>query len=67
MNERIEVEHPNGFYGVLYGKSSLKICRGNRTVLHTGKRVVNTKEDLYQLLDDMPRFMEVLGKGKEDA
>lgn len=66
----IRVEHPNGYAGVLYGKSSMAVYgpKGNE-VLHTGSRNINNSEDLYSLLEGMPEFVnkakEVLKDDKE--
>lgn len=49
--EIIKVEHPNGYYGILYGEDSMSILDNNdHEILHTGKRKINTAEELYFLL-----------------
>lgn len=53
-------EHENGFKAVLYGKSSMIIYKGDREVLHTGFRNVNTKEEVMECLETMPEFEEKL-------
>ena len=59
-NNHIMVEHENGYYGCLYGKSSMSIFNGNKEVLHTGSRNINTPDELYEQLSEMPSFMEML-------
>ena len=44
---QIMVEHENGYYGCLYGKSSMSIFKDNKEVLHTGFRNINTPDELY--------------------
>lgn len=59
-NGRIMVEHENGYYGCLYGRSSMTIFYKNREVLHTGKRSINTPDGLYEELAVMPEFLKML-------
>ena len=59
-NNQIMVEHDNGYYGCLYGKSSMSIFKDNKEVLHTGVRNINTPDDLYEILSEMPSFTERL-------
>ena len=59
-NNKIMVEHENGYNGCLYGKSSMSIFKGNKEVLHTGFRNINTPDELYKQLSEMPSFMEML-------
>ena len=60
-DNQIMVEHENGYYGCLYGKSSMSIFNDNKEVLlHTGYRNINTPDELYEQLSKMPRFMEML-------
>lgn len=59
-NNQIMVEHKNGYRGCLYGKSSMSIFKGNKEVLHTGFRNINTPDELYVELSEMPSFMEKL-------
>ena len=57
----IKAEHENGFMGVLYGKSSMAVYGPDgHEVLHTGSRNVNTKEELQEILANMPEFMKTL-------
>ena len=61
INEnQIMVEHENGYYGCLYGKSSMSIFKDNEEVLHTGFRNVNTPDELYKILSEMPSFTKKL-------
>ena len=60
MSKHIQVEHPNGYYGELYGKSSLSIFKGTREVFHTGFRNIETAEELYEVLEEYPKFEEML-------
>ena len=59
-NNQIMVEHENGYYGCLYGKSSMSIFKGNKEVLHTGFRNINTPDGLHDTLSQMPSFIEML-------
>ena len=59
-DNKIMVEHENGYYGCLYGKSSMSIFKDNKEVLHTGFRNINTPDELYKQLSEMPSFMEML-------
>lgn len=57
----IKVEHPNGYMGILYGKSSMSIYdEDGHEILHTGIRNINTKAELYELLEGMPKFVEIM-------
>ena len=55
---QIMVEHENGYYGCLYGKSSMSIFKDNKEVLHTGFRNINTPDELYEILSEMTSFTE---------
>lgn len=59
-DNQIMVEHENGYYGCLYGKSSMSIFKENKEVLHTGFRNINTPDELYEQLSEMPDFVEML-------
>lgn len=57
----IKVEHPNGYFGILYGGSSMSLYdEDGHEILHTGSRNIDTEEELYELLDGMPKFVEVM-------
>ena len=60
-DNKIMVEHENGYYGCLYGKSSMSIYKDGIEVLHTGFRNINTPDELYEQLSEMPDFMEMIG------
>ena len=63
MSSRIKYRSPNGYTGVLYGKSSMAIYDPQgREVLHTGFRAVNTREELKALVDRQPEFETMLKK-----
>lgn len=62
----IIIKHPNGFTGRLYGESSLMIS-GPNYHLHTGFRTINTKEDLYDFLGDMPNFVKLMTSIAEET
>ena len=59
-DNQIMVKHENGYYGCLYGKSSMQIFKDNKEVLHTGSRNINTADELHEILSEMPSFMEKL-------
>lgn len=65
-DNKIMVKHENGYYGCLYGKSSMSIFKGNKEVLHTGFRNINTPDELYEQLSEMPSFMEMLANTNFD-
>ena len=57
--ERIEYKSENGYSGSLYGRASMRIYDKNgNEVLHTGFRNVNTLEELKEVVDNMPEFLE---------
>lgn len=61
-NAEIQVEHPNGYSGVLYGRRSMSIFKDGREVLHTGFRNKNiqTEKDLYEILEEQPKLMKII-------
>lgn len=60
MSERIEYRSDNGYWGVLYGKSSMSIKdKDGNEVLHTGFRTPNTLEELKKVVETMPELMEM--------
>ena len=65
MSKHIQVEHPNGYHGKLYGRSSLSIFKDKREVFHTGFRSIETAEELYQVLEEYPKFEEMLIRAYE--
>lgn len=59
----IVYESENGYTGKLYGESSMSIfdADGNE-VMHTGSRTPNTLEELKEVVDGYPAFIEMLKK-----
>ena len=68
FNKKIEVTHENGYTGILYGKRSMSITKGGKEVIHTGSRDKNiqTKEDLYKILENVPGLMKSIDKMFDD-
>lgn len=61
MSKNISYTHPNGYTGILYGKSSLAVRDlEGREVFHTGFRNINTLDELKNWLDDFPKLMKLL-------
>lgn len=59
----IKCEHPNGYSGVLMGKSTMLIYdKDGHECLHTCSRTPQTKEELYEVLETMPRTMEIIAR-----
>lgn len=56
----IEVKHPNGYRGILFGKTSMTIFYNDEEVLHTSSRTPKTAEELYKELDNMDEFLEII-------
>jgi hypothetical protein len=66
MSDTIKYTSDNGYTGVLYGQSSLAIYNPDGTVsMHTGSRNINTYEELVRVVDEYPKFMEMLLKVAE--
>lgn len=64
----IKCEHPNGYSGVLMGKSTMLIYdKDGHECLHTCFRTPQTKEELYEVLETMPRMMEIVAKEIEQT
>ena len=67
MNDRTIVRHPNGYSGVLMGKSTMMIYdKDDNCILHTCFRTPNTEKELYEVLETMPRFIEILASVEAD-
>ena len=66
---KIRVDHPNGYSGLLYGESSMLIFKNGEEVMHTGFRNADlqTADDLYKYLDDIPEFMAMLERAAEQG
>lgn len=61
MNNIIDYTSPNGYRGVLYGKSSMVIYdRNGVECLHTSSRTPNTLEELQEFVDGFEEFLESL-------
>ena len=69
MQNTIKYTSDNGYTGVLYGKSSLAIFNPDGTEsMHTGSRNINTYEELVEIVDQHPQFIEMLrGVAKESS
>ena len=64
----IKCEHPNGYSGVLMGKSTMLIYdKDGHECLHTCSRTPQTKEELYEVLETMPRMMEIVAREIEQT
>jgi len=65
--ERLEYTSANGYSGILYGKSSMAIVNPEgKEVMHTGHRTPNTFEELKEIVDTMPEFIEKLNAMMKD-
>lgn len=68
MSATIEYTSPNGYTGVLYGKSSFAIRnRDGKMVLHTGFRNIHTYAELVEQVEDYPKFREMLFEMKDEV
>ena len=67
MKNNIEVIHPNGYKGILYGNSSMVVLKDDEELLHTGFTKIKTKEELYNFLESFPEFYEMLTITTEDC
>ena len=66
MSDKIKYTSDNGYTGILYGKSSLSIFKPDGTEsMHTGSRNINTYEELTKIVDEYPKFIEMLQKMAE--
>ena len=67
MSDIIEYTSDNGYTGRLYGKSSLIIFKPDGTEsMHTGSRNINTRDELKRIVDEHPKFIEMLMKVGRD-
>ena len=63
MSNTIKYTSDNGYTGVLYGQSSLAIYNPDGTEsMHTGYRNIDTYEELVKIVDEHPKFIEMLRK-----
>ena len=61
MKKVIKYTSKNGYTGVLYGQSSMSIYdKDGKEVLHTGSRAINTYDELVELVDEHPKFRQML-------
>lgn len=65
MGSNIKVNHPNGYTGILYGRRSLVVLKGEEEVLHTGFRNIDTEKELYDYLEKFPDFLNMLDEAEE--
>ena len=67
MSEEIIYQNKDGYFGKLYGKSSMILMHESGSpYLHTGSRSINTLEELKELVDDFPNFIKKLKGAKFD-
>ena len=59
----IEYTSADGYRGVMYGKHSLSVYKNGVELLHTGSRAINSPEELRQLVDNFPEFIEKIRRG----
>ena len=50
----------SGYTGILYGNSSLSVYKGEHEVLHTGRRNINTEEELVSFIDGFSDLVHTL-------
>lgn len=62
----ISVEHPNGYKGVLAG-NGMTIYRNGREVIHATFPAPKTYDELYECLETMPEFMDVISDDTVDT
>lgn len=61
MADVIKYTSPNGYTGILYGKSSFKILdEQGHMVFHTGYRAINTEAGLVEQVESFPKLLELL-------
>lgn len=57
----IKYTSENGYTGILYGKSSMKVLDPEgKEVLHTGFRNIETEAELKEYVDDFPNLRKSL-------
>lgn len=63
----IKYESENGYTGMIYGESSMRIIDPyGKEVLHTGFRTISTEAELKEFVDDFPNKRKDLLKLFED-
>lgn len=61
MNKEFEYKSPNGYRGVIYGRSSLVIWDPyGDTSMHTGSRNIETYDELVKVVDEWPETLKKL-------
>ena len=59
----VEYKSTNGYSGRLYGESSMSIYdKDGDEVLHTGKRSINTFDELKKCVDGYPEFEKAMDR-----
>ena len=67
MKPTIKYTSPNGYTGILYGESSLAVFKPDGTEsLHTGRRNIETYEELVKLVDDHPNLLKILLERRDE-
>ena len=67
MKPTIKYTSPNGYTGILYGESSLAVFNPDGTEsLHTGRRTIETYEELVKLVDDHPNLLKILLEHRDE-
>lgn len=67
MKPTIKYTSPNGYTGILYGESSLAVFKPDGTEsLHTGRRNIETYEELVKLVDDHPNLLKILLEHRDE-
>lgn len=67
MNEVKEYKHTNGYSAKLYGISSMSVFYEGKEVTHTGFRNVNSEEEVMDLLEEYPSFIESLKESLDNG
>ena len=58
----------DGYTGVLYGERSLVIYNPDGTEsLHTGRRNINTYEELKKMVDDYPKLLKIFAEAARNV
>lgn len=59
----VEYKSTNGYSGRIYGESSMSIYdKDGDEVLHTGKRSINTFDELKKCVDGYPEFEKAMDR-----
>lgn len=68
IQKTIEASHQNGLHGKLIGDNEMSIYNlKNKELFHTSFRLpeIQTKDDLYEVLDIFPTYVRSTGEEKE--